>query len=81
VKTKVTLTLDPATWENFRIQAIREKTSGSAIIDRLMAEYISERGGKRSPDTPGDEGEGLGRRRNLRQRRGKQQNAGNDPKR
>jgi hypothetical protein len=40
VKAKVTLTLDAALWEKFRIQAIREKTSGSAIIDRLMLEYL-----------------------------------------
>jgi hypothetical protein len=40
MKTKVTLTLDGALWEKFRIRAIREKTSGSAIIDRLMAGYL-----------------------------------------
>jgi hypothetical protein len=42
MKTKVTLTLDGATWERFRIRAIQEKTSGSAIIDRLMGAYLGD---------------------------------------
>jgi hypothetical protein len=29
-------------WERFRIQAIREETSGSAILERLMAGYLGE---------------------------------------
>ncbi|HEV8341585.1 MAG TPA: hypothetical protein VGR30_04355 [Candidatus Binatia bacterium] len=35
MKVRVNLTLDDATWEKFRIRAIQEKTSGSAIIDRF----------------------------------------------
>lgn len=42
MKTKVTLTLEGATWERFRIRAIQEKTSGSAIIDRLMGAYLGD---------------------------------------
>jgi hypothetical protein len=42
MKTKVTLTLDDAVWERFRIRAIQEKTSGSAIMDRLMEAYLGD---------------------------------------
>lgn len=81
MKAKVTLTLDATLWERFRIKAIREKTSGSAIIDRLMAGYLNEGRRKRTAHTASDEGERLGRGRNVRQRRGKQQDAGKDFKR
>lgn len=42
MKVKVTTTLDGELWERFRIQAIREKTSGAAIIEQLMAGYLGE---------------------------------------
>ncbi len=41
-KVKVTITLQEPIWEKLRIQAIKEKTSASAIIDRLAAEYIKK---------------------------------------
>ena len=42
MKKQVNVTLDEDLWERFRIQAIREKTSGSAILERLMAGYLGE---------------------------------------
>ena len=42
MKKPVNVTLDEDLWQRFRIQAIREKTSGSAILDRLMAAYLGE---------------------------------------
>jgi hypothetical protein len=42
MKKPVNVTLDEDLWERFRIQAIREKTSGSAILERLMAGYLGE---------------------------------------
>jgi hypothetical protein len=40
MKVKVTLTLTDKTWQRLRFQALKEKTSASAIIDRLVAEYL-----------------------------------------
>jgi hypothetical protein len=42
MKKQVNVTLDENLWERFRIQAIREKTSGSAILERLMAGYLGD---------------------------------------
>jgi hypothetical protein len=42
MKKPVNVTFDEDLWERFRIQAIREKTSGSAILERLMAGYLGE---------------------------------------
>jgi len=42
MKKQVNVTLDEDLWERFRIQAIREKTSGSAILESLMAGYLGE---------------------------------------
>jgi len=39
-KVKVTITLTDSVWERLRIRSIREKTSASAIIDALVAEYL-----------------------------------------
>jgi hypothetical protein len=52
MKTKVTLTLEELNWQKFRIHAIENKTSASAIIDELIAEYLKKtqkpkKGGKR----------------------------------
>jgi hypothetical protein len=77
MKAKVTLTLDRQIWEKFRVRAIRERTSGSAIIEHLMEEYL-ERGRQRTSHPAGDEGQGMGRGRNRGQRRGKQQDAEKD---
>jgi len=41
-KARVNLTLDAVTWEKFRLRAIQEHTSRSAIIDRLMLKYLGE---------------------------------------
>jgi predicted CopG family antitoxin len=40
MKVKVTITLDDGRWQRLRIQALKEKTSASEIIDRLIAEYL-----------------------------------------
>jgi len=40
MKIKVTLTLTDRTWQRLRIHALKEKTSASAIIDRLVANYL-----------------------------------------
>jgi len=40
MKTKVTITLNGKNWGRLRIQALKEKTSASAIIDRLVASYL-----------------------------------------
>ena len=42
MKTKVTLTLEESNWQKFRIHAIESKTSASAIIDELIAEYLKK---------------------------------------
>jgi len=42
MKKQVNVTLEEGLWERFRIQAIREKTSGSAILEQLMAGYLGE---------------------------------------
>ena len=39
-KVKVTITLTDSVWERLRIRSILEKTSASAIIDTLVAEYL-----------------------------------------
>jgi hypothetical protein len=40
MKVKVTITLEDKSWQRLRVQAIKEKTSASAIIDRLVADYL-----------------------------------------
>jgi len=40
MKVKVTITLDDKSWQRLRMQALKEKTSASAIIDRLVAGYL-----------------------------------------
>ena len=40
MKVKVTITLDSKNWQRLRMQALREKTSASAILDKLTAEYL-----------------------------------------
>jgi hypothetical protein len=40
MKVKVTLMLTDKNWQRLRFQALREKESASAIIDRLVAEYL-----------------------------------------
>ena len=42
MKKPVNLRLDVDLWERFRIRAIQEKTSGSAIVERLMGAYLGE---------------------------------------
>jgi hypothetical protein len=40
MKVKVTLTLEDKGWQRLRMQALREKTSASAIIDKLIDGYL-----------------------------------------
>jgi predicted CopG family antitoxin len=40
MKVKVTITLTDKSWQRLRMQALKEKTSASAIIDRLVADYL-----------------------------------------
>jgi hypothetical protein len=40
MKVKVTLTLEDKGWQRFRMRALREKTSASAIIDKLIDAYL-----------------------------------------
>jgi len=40
MKVKVTITLEDKGWHRLRMQALREKTSASAIIDKLVADYL-----------------------------------------
>jgi cell division protein FtsN len=40
MKVKVTLTLTDKNWQRLRMQALKEKASASAIIDRLVADYL-----------------------------------------
>jgi len=42
MKVKVTITLTDSSWQRLRMQALKEKTSASAIIDRLVAEYLKK---------------------------------------
>jgi hypothetical protein len=57
MKRQVNVTLEENLWERFRIQAIREKTSGSAILEKLMAGYLGE-----SPYPPRNGGHAEGQR-------------------
>ena len=40
MKVKVTITLEDKNWQRLRMQALRVKTSASAIIDQLVADYF-----------------------------------------
>jgi predicted DNA-binding ribbon-helix-helix protein len=40
MKVKVTITLEDKNWQRLRMQALKDKTSASAIIDRLVADYL-----------------------------------------
>lgn len=48
-KRKITITLNENLIENLKILAIREKTSSSAIINELVAEYLESKGIKVEP--------------------------------
>lgn len=39
-KAKVTITLTEQSWQRLRMRALKEKTSASAIIDKLIADYL-----------------------------------------
>lgn len=47
MKVKVTLTLDDQAWQALRVHAVTEKTSASAIIDKLIADYLKRKGGRK----------------------------------
>lgn len=49
MKKKVTLTLDDVNFQRLRIRALKEGTSASAIIDKLIAQYLrtARKAGKR----------------------------------
>jgi len=40
MKVKVTITLTDKNWQRLRMQALKERVSASAIIDRLVAGYL-----------------------------------------
>ena len=40
MKMKVTITLDDKNWQRLRMQALKEKVSASAIIDKLIVSYL-----------------------------------------
>jgi hypothetical protein len=48
MKVKVTITLEDKSWQRLRMKALQEKTSASAIIDRLVAAYLktAKKGGE-----------------------------------
>jgi len=41
-RVKVTVTMQESLWEELRIQAIRGKTTASAILDKLVASYLKK---------------------------------------
>ena len=49
MKVKVTITLEDKNWQRLRMQALKDKTSASAIIDELVAIFLEsgKKGGKR----------------------------------
>jgi hypothetical protein len=61
MKKPVNLRLNTNLWERFRIRAIQEKTSGSAIVERLMEAYLGE-----SVDLTRDRGAAQGKRANAK---------------
>lgn len=42
MKKPVNVTLDAELWKRFRIRAIQDGTSGSAVLDRLMRLHLGE---------------------------------------
>ena len=48
-KRKITITLNENLIEDLKVLAIREKTSASAIINDLVAEYLESKGIKVEP--------------------------------
>jgi hypothetical protein len=46
VKVKVTLTLEDKGWRALRVHAVKEQTSASAILDKLIAGYLKRKGVK-----------------------------------
>jgi hypothetical protein len=46
---KITLVMEAQLWEDFRIQALREKTTASEILGKLAADYLKskKKGGQR----------------------------------
>ena len=42
MKKPVNVTLDAELWKRFRIRAIQDGTSGSAVLDRLMRAHLGE---------------------------------------
>jgi hypothetical protein len=47
VRVKVTTTLDAALWEALQVESVREKSYANDILERLIAEYLKRKGGKR----------------------------------
>lgn len=48
MRVKFTTTLDSELLEKIKIQAIKEKTDVSKIFERLIEQYLKERGGDSS---------------------------------
>ena len=44
---KVTTTLDGALWEALQIQCVKEKSYANDILEKLIADYLKKKGGKR----------------------------------
>jgi hypothetical protein len=48
-KVKITLVMEEQLWEDFRVQALREKTTASEILGKLAADYLrsKKKGGQK----------------------------------
>lgn len=46
-RVKVTTTLDGALWEALQIECIKEKAYANEILEKLIADYLKKKGGKR----------------------------------
>jgi hypothetical protein len=47
MRVKVTTTLDGALWEALQIQCVKEKSYANDILEKLIADYLKKKGGKR----------------------------------
>jgi hypothetical protein len=47
MRVKVTTTLDGALWEALQIQCVKEKVYANDILEKLIADYLKKKGGKR----------------------------------
>ena len=47
MRVKVTTTLDAKLWEALQIQCVKENLYANDILEKLIAEYLKKKGGKR----------------------------------